>query len=204
MPQPRLRPSLSRLLKEVRACRVCADSLPCGPRPVLRAHQEARILIVGQAPGPRVHATGIPWNDASGDRLREWLDLDRETFYDERKFAIIPAGYCYPGRGKSGDLPPRNECSELWLAKLLAELPKIQLTLLIGQFAQRLYLGERRKESLTATVRAWREFQPRLSAAAPSFAAQSILAKKEPLVLSRSHSRGSRLACQRIVGQASA
>jgi uracil-DNA glycosylase len=169
----------------------------------LRAHQEARILIVGQAPGPRVHATGIPWNDASGDRLREWLDLDRETFYDERKFAIIPAGYCYPGRGTSGDLPPRKECSELWLAKLLAELPKIELTLLIGQYAQRLYLGERRKESLTATVRAWREFLPDyLPLPHPSPRNQNWL--KQNHWFSLEVIPALRLACQRIVGQASA
>jgi uracil-DNA glycosylase len=160
MPARRLRLSLSRLLTEVRGCRACAEVLPLGPRPVLRAHQDARVLIAGQAPGTRVHETGIPWNDPSGDRLREWLDLDRETFYDERQFAIIPAGYCYPGRGKSGDLPPRKECSQLWLPRLLAELPNIQLTLLIGQYAQQLYLGQRRKGSLTDTVRAWRDYQP--------------------------------------------
>lgn len=158
--QPRLSRSLAQLLAEVRACRVCEHILPFAPKPVLRAHQAARVLVVGQAPGTRVHATGIPWNDPSGDRLRQWLDVDRDTFYDQRRFAIIPMGYCYPGRGASGDLPPRKECSQLWLDRLLAELPHIELTLLIGQYAHAYYLGQRRKASLTETVRAWRQYMP--------------------------------------------
>jgi len=157
----RLSRGLSALLAEVRACTACAAVLPREPRPVLRAHQDARVLIVGQAPGVRVHETGIPWNDRSGDRLREWLAIDRDRFYDERRFAIIPVGYCYPGRGVSGDLPPRAECAPLWLARLLAELPRIELTILIGQYAQRLYLQNRRKASLTETVKAFREYSPR-------------------------------------------
>lgn len=160
-PPPRLSRSLSVLLSEVRACTACAGLLPREPRPVLRAHQSARVLIVGQAPGTRVHETGVPWNDRSGDRLREWLAIDRERFYDERRFAIIPVGYCYPGRGPSGDLPPRSECAELWLDRLLAELPQIELTILIGQYAQALYLKKLRKESLTETVRAYRDYLPR-------------------------------------------
>lgn len=156
-----LTPELARLLAEVRACQVCATVLPLGPNPIVRAHQNARLLIVGQAPGVRVHTTGIPWNDPSGERLRLWLGIDREVFYDETRIAIIPMGYCYPGSGKSGDLPPRRECAELWLARLLAALPRIQLTLLIGQYAQAHYLGAGRKSSLTATVRAWREYFPR-------------------------------------------
>ena len=128
---------------------------------MLRAHQSARVLIVGQAPGTRVHETGIPWNDPSGDRLRRWLAIDRQRFYDERRFAIIPVGYCYPGRGPSGDMPPRKECAELWLARLLARLPNIELTVLVGQYAQRLYLGRERKKTLTETVRAYREYGPR-------------------------------------------
>lgn len=156
-----LRRSLASLLAEVRACRACEGLLPFEPRPVLRAGVEARVLIVGQAPGTRVHQTGIPWNDPSGDRLRQWLGVDRERFYDERYFAIIPMGYCYPGRGKSGDLPPRRECAELWLDRLLEHLPNVKLTLLVGQYAQAHYLGERRKASLTETVRAWREYRPR-------------------------------------------
>ncbi|AOJ06159.1 uracil-DNA glycosylase family protein [Burkholderia mayonis] len=152
--------SLDGLLREIRACTVCAPHLPCGPRPVVRAHPHARILIVGQAPGARVHASGIPWDDASGKRLREWLNVDDATFYDESLFAIVPMGFCYPGRGASGDNPPRPECAPLWLDKLLSELPDIRLTLLIGQYAQRRFLGARRKPSVTETVRAWAEYAP--------------------------------------------
>jgi len=151
---------LEALLREVRECRLCAAQLPLGPRPVLRAHADARVLVVGQAPGTRVHATGIPWNDPSGERLREWLQVDRASFYDERRFAIIPAGLCYPGRGRSGDLPPRPECAPLWHPRLRALLPRIEFTLLVGQYAQAYYLGPRRKATLTATVHAWREYGP--------------------------------------------
>jgi len=151
---------LDRLLREVRACRLCEPYLPLGPRPVLRAQAQARVLIVGQAPGTRVHATGVPWNDPSGERLRTWLEVDRDTFYDETRFAIIPAGLCYPGRGRSGDLPPRPECAPMWHPRLRALLPNIEFTLLIGQYAQVFYLGARRKTTLTATVHAWREYLP--------------------------------------------
>ncbi|WP_237063814.1 uracil-DNA glycosylase family protein [Microbulbifer zhoushanensis] len=131
---------LQDLLREVRACRLCEDVLPLGPNPVLRAAESARLLIVGQAPGTKVHGTGIPWNDPSGDRLRDWLAIDRDTFYDESRIAIIPMGFCYPGRGKGGDLPPRPECAAAWHARLLELLPDLQLTLLVGQYAQRYYL----------------------------------------------------------------
>lgn len=151
---------LESLLAEVRACRSCEAQLPLGPRPILRADARARLLIVGQAPGTRVHATGIPWNDPSGDRLREWLAVDRDTFYDERRVAIIPTGLCYPGRGRSGDRPPRPECAPLWHPPLRRLLPNVGLTLLVGQYAQVYYLGARRKPTLTRTVRAWREFTP--------------------------------------------
>lgn len=153
--------SLDPLLREVRACTACAAHLPLGPRPVLRAGTTARLLIVGQAPGTRVHKTGIPWNDPSGDRLRDWLAVDRDTFYDESRVAIVPMGFCYPGTdARGGDRPPRRECAPLWHARLLAEMPAIELTLLIGQYAQRHYLGKRAKSSITETVRAWREYQP--------------------------------------------
>jgi uracil-DNA glycosylase len=151
---------LAALLARVRACRLCEPQLPLGPRPVLRADVRARVLIVGQAPGTRVHATGIPWNDPSGDRLRDWLQVDRDTFYDVHRFAIIPAGLCYPGRGRSGDLPPRPECAPRWHPPLRALLPRIALTLLVGQYAQAYYLGTRRKQTLTETVHAWREYLP--------------------------------------------
>ena len=150
----RLQRSLDQLLCQVRACRACERDLPYVPRPILRATATARLLIVGQAPGVRAHQSGIPWNDSSGDRLRQWINIDRESFYDERRIAIIPMGYCYPGRGKSGDLPPRNECAELWLDRLLKHLPQVQLTLLIGRYAQCHYLGSSCKPTLTETVRA--------------------------------------------------
>ncbi|MBK9667979.1 MAG: uracil-DNA glycosylase family protein [Gammaproteobacteria bacterium] len=153
--------SLEDLLLAVRACRVCEAHLPLGPRPVLRAAASARILIVGQAPGARVHETGIPWNDPSGDRLRAWMGVSNEEFYDESRVAIIPMGYCYPGRGNGGDLPPRPECAQRWLNQLLAMLPHIELTLLVGLYAQRHFLGIRRKRTLAETTAAWREFAPR-------------------------------------------
>lgn len=153
-------PSLEALLAEVRACRACEQSLPLGPRPVLRAGAAARVLIVGQAPGARVHASGIPWDDASGNRLRTWLGADSSSFYDDSQFAIIPMGFCYPGRGSGGDMPPRSECAQLWLGSLLEKLPDIRLTLLIGQYAQHYFLGSSRKRSLTETVGAWQEYAP--------------------------------------------
>lgn len=150
---------LEALLTEIRACRVCEAHLPLGPRPVLRARASARLLIVGQAPGTRVHATGIPWNDRSGDRLRGWLGLDRAAFYDQDRVAIIPTGLCYPGRAPNGgDLPPRPECAPLWHPRLLALLPAVRLTLLVGGWAHAWHLGPRRRATMTATVAAWREF----------------------------------------------
>ncbi len=148
---------LEDLLAEVRACRACAAALPHEPRPVLRAQASARVLIVGQAPGNLVHQTGIPWNDPSGDRLRDWLAVDRDVFYDERRIAIVPMGFCYPGTEKGADLPPRPECAPLWHERLLAQLPAVELTLLIGGYAQARYLGRRRGKSLTETVRSWRD-----------------------------------------------
>ena len=152
--------SLETLLVSVRRCRACEAHLPLGPRPILRAAATARILIVGQAPGARVHRTGIPWNDPSGDRLRGWMGVNEDVFYDESRIAIIPMGYCYPGRGNGGDLPPRRECAELWLDQLLERLPLIELTLLIGGHAQRHFLGGRRKASLAETTSAWAEYGP--------------------------------------------
>ena len=129
------------LLKEVRACTACEEHLPLGPRPILSLHPRAAVLVAGQAPGSRVHASGVPWDDPSGERLREWMGVDAETFYDERRVALLPMGFCYPGQGSSGDLPPRPECAELWLEKLLAHLPARRLTLLVGQYAQAHYLS---------------------------------------------------------------
>lgn len=152
--------TLDDLLVAVRQCRICEKVLPLGPHPVLRAGSSARILIVGQAPGRKVHETGIPWNDPSGVRLRTWLKMGTACFYDPARVAIIPMGFCYPGKGRGGDLPPRPECAELWLELLLERLPDIELTLLIGAYAQRHFLGKRGKRTLTETVRAWREYAP--------------------------------------------
>lgn len=152
---------LNQLLKRVRACTECVDFLPLGPRPVVQASVGARVLIIGQAPGTAVHESGVPWDDKSGDRLREWLHMDRETFYDPDKVALIPMGFCYPGRkDKGGDNPPRPECAPLWHDKLLAQLPEIELTLLTGMYAQKYYLADRAKKTLTETVRAWRDYAP--------------------------------------------
>ncbi len=151
---------LAALLKQVRACRICEAHLPLGPQPVLRASATARLLIVGQAPGTKVHATGIPWNDPSGDRLRDWLGLDRAQFYDEARIAIVPVGLCYPGRGKGGDSPPRPECAPLWHPPLRALMPDIGVTLLVGAYAQAYYLGLRRHKTLAETVAHWRDYLP--------------------------------------------
>lgn len=147
------------LLAEVRACTRCAADLPLGPRPVLQLHPSARILIAGQAPGRKVHESGIPFNDASGDRLRSWLGMSRETFYDAEQVAILPMGFCFPGTGKSGDLPPRPECAATWRAQLLSSLPNVKLTLVIGQYAQAYHFpGE--KVALTELVQKWRSYWP--------------------------------------------
>jgi uracil-DNA glycosylase len=154
---------LSALLREIRGCRVCAAHLPLGPRPVLRAKASARLLVIGQAPGTKAHDSGIPWNDRSGDRLRDWLCLDRGTFYDESRIAIMPMGFCYPGvDAHGGDRPPRRECAPLWHARILASLPRIELTLLVGGYAQARYLKRRRPATMTETVQAWRDHAPRI------------------------------------------
>ncbi|WP_290998017.1 uracil-DNA glycosylase family protein [Ferrovibrio sp.] len=149
------------LLAEVAACRHCEANLPLGPRPVVRVAPTARLLIIGQAPGTRVHETGIPWNDRSGDRLRQWLGIEREAFYDSGRIAIMPMGFCYPGvDARGGDKPPRPECAPLWHRRLLAQLPDIRLTLLVGAYAQARYLGKRRGASLTETVQRFAEYGP--------------------------------------------
>ncbi|ENV2992090.1 uracil-DNA glycosylase family protein [Vibrio vulnificus] len=150
---------LEPLLTQIRACQVCASALPLGANPVIQAHSEAKILIIGQAPGTKVHHTSISWNDASGNRLRAWLDIEKQTFYDPKQIAIMPMGFCYPGRGQSGDLPPRKECAPLWHEALLKHLPNIELTLLIGQYAQNRYLSNKPK-TLTETVQNWQAWLP--------------------------------------------
>ena len=155
-------PAFAKLQRDIRACTICAEHLPRGPRPVFQISRTARILIAGQAPGSKVHASGIPFDDASGDRLRDWLGLNREDFYDANRVAILPMGFCYPGTGKSGDLPPRPECAAAWRAKILRELSAVKLTLVIGQYAMAWHLGQRAKATLTETVQVWREFSPKL------------------------------------------
>ena len=157
-PQP-----LGSLLAEVRACTLCAAHLPLGPRPVLQLHPSARILIAGQAPGRKVHESGVPFDDASGDRLRAWLGVSRDTFYDARQIAILPMGFCFPGAGKSGDLPPRPECALAWRAQLLSHLNHLELTVVIGQYALDHHLpgtGGAVGGSVTQTVQGWRSHGP--------------------------------------------
>lgn len=151
---------VKQLLEQIRSCDLCAAHLPLGPRPVVAADPAARILVIGQAPGSRVHASGIPWNDPSGKRLREWMGVTDEVFYDVEKIALMPMGFCFPGTGKSGDLPPRPECAETWHAPLLAQMPNIRLTLLLSRYALDRYLGERSKGTVTEIVGAWKEFRP--------------------------------------------
>jgi len=149
--------SLDHLLAEIRACRVCAETLGHEPRPFVAASPTAKLLIIGQAPGSKVHASRIGWDDDSGNRLRGWLGMDRETFYDTAKVAQMPSGFCYPGKGKGGDLPPRSECAPLWHGPLLRELPEVRLTLLVGQHAQKRYLPRGFAPSMTEAVRRWHE-----------------------------------------------
>lgn len=145
------------LLADVASCTSCSEHLPLGPRPVLQLHPNARILIAGQAPGKKVHSTGIPFDDASGDRLREWMGISKDTFYDEKQVAILPMGFCYPGTGKSGDLPPRPECKQKWREQLLAQLSNVEITLVLGKYAQDYHFGHF-NGSLTELVGAWEQY----------------------------------------------
>ena len=147
------------LLSEIRSCRACEPELLLGANPIIQAHPDATLLIIGQAPGVKVHESSIPWNDASGERLRAWLNIEKATFYDSHKIAIVPMGLCYPGKGKSGDLPPRKECAPLWHKRVLERLPNIKMTLLIGQYAQQHYLDEK-PNTLTETVQQWQNWAP--------------------------------------------
>lgn len=153
--------SFKTLIASVRSCELCADELTDGVRPVLQVHPGARILIAGQAPGIKVHNSGVPFDDASGDRLREWMGIDKETFYDETRIAILPMGFCYPGKGKSGDLPPKPICAQTWRQQLISTLPDLQLTLVIGQYAQAWHLPFQQK-TLTDTVRDYASYEKSL------------------------------------------
>lgn len=151
---------LTTILTSARNCEVCAHHLPLGANPIIQAAPNAKLLIIGQAPGLKVHQTSIPWNDPSGTRLRSWLGIEETQFYDPNQIAIIPMGFCYPGKGRSGDLPPRKECAPLWHQKIFAQLPNVTMTLLIGQYAQNYYLKDKPK-TLTETVRQWQDWAPR-------------------------------------------
>lgn len=155
--------ALHGLIGEIRACRICCDApigppLPHEPRPVLRVSATARIGVFGQAPGTRVHASGVPFTDPSGVRLRSWMGVSEEEFYDQSRIAIVPMGFCFPGlNAKGGDLPPRKECASAWRSKVMAALPRLEVVLLVGSYAQAWHLGGEVREDLTATVKAWRE-----------------------------------------------
>ncbi|RKE98744.1 uracil-DNA glycosylase family protein [Ichthyenterobacterium magnum] len=149
------------LLHDIRQCRICDKYLPLGPRPIATAHPESKIVIIGQAPGTKVHASGTPWDDASGRQLRKWLNVSDEDFYDETKFAIIPMGFCYPGKGKTGDLPPRPECAPQWHKPLFDLMPNVELVILIGMYAQKYYLKEKAKRTLTETVANFKDYLPK-------------------------------------------
>jgi len=152
---------MERLLSEIRSCQVCKSHLPLGPRPVVAAHPSAKIVIIGQAPGAKVHQIGVPWDDPSGRQLRSWLNILDSVFYDESKIALVPMGFCYPGRGKGGDLPPRPECAPLWHSALLSNMPSLELIILIGTYSQQYYLGKTAKRTLTQTVKSYQDFLPK-------------------------------------------
>ncbi len=168
------------LIEQVSKCVICEPHLPLGARPVIQFNPNARILIAGQAPGIKVHETGVPFNDASGNRLREWLGLTRDEFYDANNIAILPMGFCYPGRGKSGDLPPRKECAPAWREQLLAALPNIELTIVLGKYAQAYHLPETKKMPLTELVKSWREYWPNYLVLPHPSPRNNIWLKKSP------------------------
>ncbi|MDC6365227.1 MULTISPECIES: uracil-DNA glycosylase family protein [Flavobacteriaceae] len=152
---------MDQLLAQIRNCTICSQHLPLGPRPIVAAHSDAKILIIGHAPGTKVHQTGIPWDDQSGKQLRKWMGVTDDDFYDATKIAQMPMGFCYPGKGKSGDLPPRPECTPQWHQSLLDKLPNLKLTLLIGQYSQRHYLDNQMEKNLTETVRNHEMYLPK-------------------------------------------
>jgi uracil-DNA glycosylase len=151
---------MEQLLEEIRSCSVCLNYLPYSPKPIIQASKNARIVIIGQAPGQKVQNSGVPWDDRSGDELRRWLGVTREQFYDETLFALVPMGFCYPGKGVSGDLPPRPECAPLWHESLLNYMSEIKLIILVGKYAQNYYLKHSAKPSLTETVRSYLSYLP--------------------------------------------
>lgn len=153
---------MEKLLTSIRACGICAAHLPLGPNPIVTAHPDARVIIIGQAPGTKVHKTSIPWDDPSGKQLRKWLNCDNDVFYDPTKVSLVPMGFCYPGKGKTGDLPPRPECAPEWHEQLLNKMPNIQLIILIGMYSQKYYLKDTAKKTLTETVKNYVEYAPKI------------------------------------------
>ena len=151
---------MKQLLQTIHNCEICSAHLPLGPRPIVTAHADAKIVIIGQAPGTKVHKTGIPWDDPSGKQLRKWLNVSDEVFYDARKIALVPMGFCYPGKGKSGDLPPRPECAPQWHESLLTKMPKLEFVILIGMYSQKYYLKEKARKTLTETVENYKDYLP--------------------------------------------
>jgi uracil-DNA glycosylase len=172
--------SASELKRNIKACTLCEADLPFPPKPTFSFSARSKILIVGQAPGIKVHESGIPWNDASGDRLRAWMKVSKEQFYNTKYFSIVPMGFCYPGKGKSGDLPPRPECAEKWMSPILDKLPKRQITLLIGQYAQAWFLQSRKKATLTETVKNWKLYLPHFFVLPHPSPRNNIWLKKNP------------------------
>ncbi|MEO1047300.1 MAG: uracil-DNA glycosylase family protein [Pseudomonadota bacterium] len=165
------------LQSEIAACTLCADHLPLGPRPVVQFSARSRILIIGQAPGTKVHASGVPWDDDSGDRLRDWLGLDKAAFYDPDTLALMPMGFCYPGKASGGDAPPRPECAPTWHQRILDQLLPDRLTLLVGAYAQAAYLPDTRKLSMTERVRRGEDFAPFIPLPHPAWRVRMWIAK---------------------------
>lgn len=168
------------LLQEIRRCELCVPHLELGANPVVSFSANSRILIIGQAPGTVVHRTGVPWNDKSGNNLRNWLGVEDDQFYNPDLFGIVPMGFCYPGKGKSGDLPPRIECAPLWHTRILNELRQVELTLLIGQYAQGYYLGDQKLKTLTKTVQNFEAYLPKYFVLPHPSPRNNIWMKKNP------------------------
>ncbi|MCO5142991.1 MAG: uracil-DNA glycosylase family protein [Oligoflexia bacterium] len=168
------------LLKKIKDCQICEKHLPLPPRPVLSFSKEAKILIVGQAPGIKAHESETPWNDASGERLRDWLGVTKETFYNSQKIAIAPMGFCYPGRGKTGDLPPRPECAPKWMPQIIKYLEQIELRIVIGSYAHKYFLEEKRK--VTEVVKDWKKYYPKFFVLPHPSPRNNIWLKRNPWV----------------------
>lgn len=171
---------MEHLLKQIKNCTICEAYLPLGCRPIVTADTFSKIAIIGQTPGLKVHNSGIPWDDKSGDRLREWLNVSRDDFYNPELVALIPMGFCYPGKGKSGDLPPRPECAPEWHGKLFNKMNHLELTLIVGRYAQTYYLNQNPFSTLTETVRHFKDFLPNFFVLPHPSPRNNIWLKKNP------------------------